>query len=99
MPIFNYRALDAKGKQRRGTIDADTARDARTKLRHNELRVTKMTKLEAGKKREGASPTRKSFWEKRVNLRELAIVTRQFSTLLSSGVHLSEALSGLPPTR
>ena len=32
MPIFQYQAIDLKGRQKTGTIDADTARDAREKL-------------------------------------------------------------------
>lgn len=95
MPIFQYQALDTKGKGKKGTIDADTAREAREKLRRQELRVTTMDQLDASKKRDRSGKPRKISFERRVNLRELAITTRQFATLLSSGVHLSEALSAL----
>ena len=93
MPIYQYEALDARGRSKKGTVDADTPRDAREKLRRQDIRVVGMKKLDAsGKKGE-----KKSYFkfERRVNVRELAILTRQFSTLLGSGVHLSEALNVL----
>ena len=94
MPIFQYQAIDLKGRQKTGTIDADTARDAREKLRRQEVRVTLMEKVTAAQKESGA---RKKYFrlERKVNVRELAILTRQFSTLLGAGVHLSEALNVL----
>lgn len=93
MPIFQYRAIDLKGGNKKGTIDADTARDARERLRRLELRVTEISQVEAAKKKDAKS----SQWklERKVNLRDLAVLTRQLSTLIRSGVHLSEALSVL----
>ena len=35
MPVYEYTALDAKGKTTSGIIDADGARSARRKLRAN----------------------------------------------------------------
>ena len=96
MPIYQYLALDVKGKAKKGTVDADTARDARDKLRRRDLRVTTMDQVKVSTSRApGEARTRKFRFERKVNIRELAIVTRQFSTLLSSGVHLSEALTAL----
>ncbi len=51
MPIFAYKAIDAKGRSKRGTIDADTARDARDKLRRQELRVTTMDQVDTARGR------------------------------------------------
>lgn len=93
MPIFKYEAINDTGKSRRGNIDADTARDARDKLRRQKLRVTTMQRIDAGGKK-GKSKSRFRL-ERKANVRELAILTRQFSTLLASGVHLSEALNVL----
>ncbi len=95
MPIFQYEAIDARGRPKKGTVDADTARDAREKLRRQEIRVTEMKRIDAtgGVKKGEKRPLLKL--ERRANVRELAILTRQFSTLLGSGVHLSEALNVL----
>ncbi len=92
MPIFQYDALSTAGKLVKGTIDADTARDAREKLRRQEVRVTNMTKVDAAKK----TKERKVFvLERKINIRSLAILTRQLSTLLGSGIHLAESLKAL----
>ena len=40
MPIFEYKAVDGENKQRKGIIDADSAREARIKLRTDRLFVT-----------------------------------------------------------
>ncbi|MCC7509448.1 MAG: type II secretion system F family protein [Planctomycetes bacterium] len=40
MPVFEYKALNAKGKAVSDVIDAETARDAREKLRHQKIYVT-----------------------------------------------------------
>ena len=42
MPVYEYKALDAKGKNASGNIDADTARDAREKLRFQKIYVTEI---------------------------------------------------------
>ena len=93
MPIYSYKAIDQRGRQSKGNIDADTAREARDKLRHQQLRVTDMERVETiGKKSKSIFSYR---FERKVDIRSLAILTRQFSTLLGAGVHLSEALNVL----
>ena len=46
MPIFEYRALTTTGKIRKGIVDADTPRDARSKLRSDHMHVTEMWQLD-----------------------------------------------------
>lgn len=45
MPVYEYKALDAKGKAANGIVDADTARDAREKLRFQKIYVTDITEV------------------------------------------------------
>lgn len=45
MPVYEYKALNAKGKSSNGVIDAETARDAREKLRHKKIYVTDITEV------------------------------------------------------
>ena len=45
MPVFEYRALTDAGKATKGIIDADTAKDARNKLRLEKVRVTDIQEL------------------------------------------------------
>jgi general secretion pathway protein F len=45
MPVFEYKALNAKGRNAAGVIDADTPRDAREKLRMQKVYVTEITEV------------------------------------------------------
>ncbi len=106
MPIYQYSALTTAGKVKKGIIDADTARDARSKLRGQHVHVTEMKELgDKAEKRAAAEASTTlagipvSFklpkFEKRVKVRDLATFTRQFSTLLKSGIQLADALAAL----
>jgi len=102
MPIFQYEAINDTGKTRRGNVDADTPRDARDKLRRQKLRVTTMRRIDAGGNT-GRGILRFRL-QRKVNIRDLAILTRQFifrrrSTFSSiksrtAGSNLSFATSG-----
>ena len=50
MPIYEYKAFAAGGATTTGIVDADTERDARAKLRKDNLLVTKLTETRGGKK-------------------------------------------------
>ena len=61
MAIFQYIALDAKGEQTTGTVEADSEADAVAKLRTQGLYPTQVVqdgkgKLSAGGKKGGAAP-------------------------------------------
>ncbi|MHC4841789.1 MAG: type II secretion system F family protein [Planctomycetota bacterium] len=45
MPVFEYKALDGKGKSVNNVIDADTPRDARAKLRQQKIYVTEISEV------------------------------------------------------
>ncbi len=45
MPVYEYKALDGKGRGAAGVIDADTPRDAREKLRFQKIYVTEITEV------------------------------------------------------
>ncbi|MDC1142838.1 type II secretion system F family protein, partial [Planctomycetota bacterium] len=45
MPVFEYKALDGKGKSVSNVVDADTPRDARAKLRQQKIYVTEITEV------------------------------------------------------
>ena len=45
MAVFEYKALDASGKNTTGVIDADTAREARDKLRKQDIFATEMVSI------------------------------------------------------
>jgi general secretion pathway protein F len=102
MPIFEYKALTPAGTAKKGIIDADTARVAREKLRGDRVHVTDMwqvhdktRKKTAGGKKQGPRQFKLPQLQRKINVRDLATFTRQFSTLLKSGIQLTDALKAL----
>jgi general secretion pathway protein F len=91
MPAFEYKALDPKGREKRGVMEGDNARHVRQMLREQNL--TPLSVVEASKTEEATG--RKSGFKLRsgVSVKDLALLTRQLSTLMRSGVPLEEALS------
>ncbi|MBL8754667.1 MAG: type II secretion system inner membrane protein GspF [Planctomycetes bacterium] len=93
MPIFEYKAIDADNRVKKGIIDADTARDARVKLKRDRLFVTDIQESRAKKKAAirirgvtGVETPNKARTE------QVAAVTRQMASLLQAGIPLAEAL-------
>lgn len=89
MAGFRYQCLDAAGKQADGVVEADNARLARAKLREQGLWVLDMQELAEGdaqgkRSRSGG-----------VSTAELALITRQFATLLDAGLTIERALTVL----
>ncbi len=98
MPIFDYKAVNSSGQTRTGIIDADSPKEARAKLRTQELFVTdiQQSKGMGGQKRRlyeirGLSaPTAPN----RRRTEQTAAVTRQLASLLGAGIPLSGACQG-----
>lgn len=91
MPIFEYKALNKAGKTTTGILDADTSKDARNKLRSGGIHVVSLVEVQGAKKERKFIP---KFFNK-VNLTDLAMVTRQMATLLESGIPLRESISAM----
>jgi general secretion pathway protein F len=92
MGAFEYEALDPRGRTRKGVASADTARQVRQQLRDEGL-----TPLAVVGVREQQTQTKSHTQgsHRRIGTTELAVVTRQFATLLGSGLTIEEALDGL----
>jgi general secretion pathway protein F len=88
MGAFEYTALDSGGRERKGILEGDTARQVRQTLRERQLlpvSVTEMIEKEAAKRR--------SFtFARRVSAADLALATRQLATMVRAGLPLEEAL-------
>jgi general secretion pathway protein F len=109
VPIFEYKAYAPGGATQAGVIDADTSREARVRLRKENLLVSEIYELKAGGRRsigakKGAKPGfLQKYMRKRAatatpsmrNLEILTSVTRQMGTLLSSGIPLAETLKAI----
>ncbi|RGE42694.1 type II secretion system protein GspF [Comamonas testosteroni] len=94
MPAFTFEALDAQGQTRKGTLEADNARAARSQLRNQALVPLQVEPVAAGQSQGGGSA---SSWFTRpvFNSTALAVWTRQLSGLVNSGLPIERALAAL----
>ena len=90
MAAFEYKALDQKGKQKKGVIEADSARQVRQQLREKGL-----APLEVEMSTEKKGTTSGSGSRRRLSVKELALLTRQIATLIQSGIPIEETLSAV----
>ncbi|MET1079152.1 MAG: GspF family T2SS innner membrane protein variant XcpS [Pseudomonas sp.] len=88
MAAFEYVALDAGGHQRKGLIEADSARLARQLLRDKHWSPLEVKQAKA-REEKGAGGF--SFGQG-LSARDLALVTRQLATLVQAALPIEEAL-------
>lgn len=93
MAVYEYKGLNEKGKSISGLVDADSPKSARDKLRRDGVFPTS---LEEGKETKSLSKEIdfKQLLE-RISTRDIAIMTRQMSTLLRAGLPLISSLNAL----
>ena len=89
MPAYAFEALHPDGQSRKGTLEADTAKAARSQLRSQGLVPLQVQAV-------AASTQAASRWSRRVfGGSALAVWTRQLAGLVGSGLPLERALSSL----
>jgi general secretion pathway protein F len=96
MPVYDYTALDAKGKTISGIIDADGAVAARQKIRsagHFPVSLQEVQDGTSPKSEKRSFSLRERFT--RVRPAEIAIMTRQLATLIGAGFPLVSAMDAL----
>jgi len=95
MPVYEFKALDKSGKNKKGIIDADSTSAARKKLRASGNYPIYIRESSAKtKKREGRKLSNISFFE-RIGSKEIHIFTRQLATLLGAKIPLVPSLTSL----
>ncbi len=94
MPVYSYVGLSPDGKNVTGVIDADNPRAARLKLRRSGVFPTSLAESREAESTPRASRSLSRLFE-RVGAQELAVMTRQLSTLVSAGLPLVDCLSAL----
>ena len=92
MPLFEYSALDAKGRKRTGFVDAGGLQAARERLKGEGLFVVSLDPAAAA---ETEASIRSLSLFGRVSNSDLALVTRQLATLLKAGLPLVQSLEAL----
>lgn len=95
MQAYDYSALDANGKTRRGTIAADGEPDARQRLKARQLFPISLTPAK-GKKERGKSFLDGLFVRReKIAAKDLSLFTRQLATMVQAAAPIEEALNGL----
>jgi len=82
MPTFTYTARAVNGKLEQNTVEAPSRDDVIAQLRKQRLNVVKIDEGGAVKKKRLGS----------IKMRDIVIFTRQFSTMINSGLPLVQAL-------
>ena len=91
MPAYSFEALDPQGQTRRGVLEADTAKHARSQLRAQDWVPLKVDLQQAAK-----TGLQTVVWESKVFGNDaLAVWTRQLAGLVTAGLPLERALSTL----
>lgn len=89
MGAYEYSVVDEKGREKKGTIEGDTAKHARQKLREkgwmpiNVIEVTESAKAKSGF---GIN------FRRGISTKDLALITRQLATLVRAALPVEEAL-------
>jgi general secretion pathway protein F len=88
MAAYEYTALDTAGREHRGVLDGDSARQVRQLLRDQALLPVVVSEVT------DAEPKRvfRISFGSGISTTDLALLTRQLSTLVRSGIPLEEAL-------
>lgn len=89
MGAFEYTALDLGGRSRRGVLEGDTPRQIRQQLREQGL--SPLTVVEV-KQREAKRQGKRFALQRGISSGDLALITRQFATLVRSGLPIEESL-------
>ena len=98
MPVYSFKALTSDGASRKGIIEADTVKNARTMLRAQALVPLDVELVASGSQKAGTTGTglNRQLWSQRVfSATALAIWTRQIAGLVVAGLPLERALTAL----
>lgn len=93
MAAFEYVALNAKGKQSKGVLEADTPRQVRQKLR--ETGFTPLDIIHLGDQQKAKEKSSGGFFKPSIKVAELALITRQLATLVKAALPIEEALKAV----
>lgn len=102
MPVYAYKGLTNEGKAVAGVIDADSPKGARLKLRRTGVFPTDLAEERARRTAVAAAEPEPSRLQlnvgqlfEHITPQDLALMTRQLSTLVGAGLPLVECLSAL----
>lgn len=89
MGAFEYTALDTLGKEHSGVLEGDAARQIRQQLREQGLTPLSVEEVQKREARGGKG----TIFKRKISAGDLALITRQWATLVRSGLPIEESLS------
>jgi Type II secretory pathway, component PulF len=89
MPVYKYKAINESGKSIGGIVDAESPKAATDKLKRQGIFLSSLSEITKEKKKG------RFFFFGGISTAELALTTRQFSTLVSAGLPLEASLVAL----
>jgi len=93
MGAFEYKALDSRGKDKKGILEGDSSRQVRQQLREKGwMPLAVVEVLERPGKTDKSGTEKPKRFKGRISAMDLALITRQLSTLLRSGLPLENCL-------
>jgi len=92
MGAFQYVAVDLTGRERKGVLEGDTARQVRQLLRDQSLLPVSVAEVAKEEKRQHQA---RLSLRRGLSAADLSMLTRQLATLVHSGLPLDEALQAV----
>jgi general secretion pathway protein F len=93
MPIYSYKGLDRSGKEVKATINSDSVITAKQKIKSSGIMLVEIKEQKAQGSKSGASLLTR--FQSHVSVEDLALMTRQFATLIKAKIPVAEALAAL----
>ena len=90
MPAYQFTAIDGLGKQQKGVLEGDSARQIRQQLRDQELIPVSVEPVEQKNNQAGSK-----WFQKKLTSYDLALMTRQLSVLIAAAIPLEEAVKAV----
>lgn len=90
MSAFEYKALNKQGKPLKGVLEADSSRQIRQQLRDKGLMPIEVNQVAATVDKKTST-----FFSYKISAAELALITRQLSTLVQSALPIEESLQAV----
>jgi general secretion pathway protein F len=96
MGAFEYTAVDAGGREKKGVLEGDTARQIRQLLRDQALLPVTVTEVAQNQRGDKSKTNKIALRRGRgMSASDLSLLTRQLATLVRSGLPLEEALQAV----
>lgn len=87
MPAFEYKALDARGKNKKGIIEGDTVKQVRQQLREKGFVPLEVNPAAQKENKKGGG-----LFAPKISASDLALITRQLATLVQSALPIEASI-------